>query len=145
MRNRSRFAVLLAVLVLAGGVAVAAAQKGKKEHGNHKVRETGPSVTHAVITREERVVVNNYFVADRGLPPGLAKREHLPPGLEKQLRTRGTLPPGLAKKMVRLPVELERQLHPIPAGYCRFMIGGHIVLVNKKTNVVLDAMFNVIR
>src|SRR5579863_7473704 len=29
------------------------------------------------------------------LPPGLAKRDRLPPGLERQLIVRGTLPPGL--------------------------------------------------
>ena len=75
---------------------------------------------------------------DRGLPPGLAKRDQLPPGLEKQLRVRGTLPPGLRKKMYRCPEEVERQLPPPPPGCEHTMIGGHIVLVNKSSYMVLD-------
>jgi hypothetical protein len=78
------------------------------------------------------------------LPPGLAKKDRLPPGLERQLQVRGTLPPGLQKKMVRCPVELERRLPPPPPGYGNFVIGGHIVLVNRSTFMVLD-IFNVER
>jgi Ni/Co efflux regulator RcnB len=72
------------------------------------------------------------------LPPGLAKRDRLPPGLERQLRVRGTLPPGLRKKMMPCPVELERRLPPPPPGYAHFALGGHIVLVNRSTYVVMD-------
>jgi len=75
---------------------------------------------------------------DRDLPPGLAKRDQLPPGLEKQLRLRGTLPPGLRKKMYPCPEEVERRLPPPPAGCEHTLIGGHIVLVNKSTYMVLD-------
>ena len=75
---------------------------------------------------------------DRGLPPGLEKRDQLPPGLEKQLRVRGTLPPGLRKKMYRCPEEIERQLPPPPPGCEHTVIGGHIVLVNKSSYMVLD-------
>ena len=35
----------------------------------------------------------------QGLPPGLAKRDRLPPGLEKHLLKHGSLPPGLQKKI----------------------------------------------
>jgi len=73
-----------------------------------------------------------------GLPPGLAKRDQLPPGLEKQLRVRGTLPPGLQKKIQPCPVELVRRLPP-PPPYCdHVLIGGHVVLLNRRTNLVLD-------
>jgi len=73
-----------------------------------------------------------------GLPPGLAKRDQLPPGLERQLRVRGTLPPGLQKKIQPCPVELVRRLPP-PPPYCdHVLIGGHIVLLNRRTNIVLD-------
>lgn len=72
------------------------------------------------------------------LPPGLAKRDALPPGLERQLRVRGTLPPGLQKRMHTCPVEVERFLPPPPVGYSHMVIGGHIVLVNPKTFFVLD-------
>jgi Ni/Co efflux regulator RcnB len=75
---------------------------------------------------------------DDHLPPGLAKRDRLPPGLERQLRVRGTLPPGLRKKMMPCPEEVERRLPPPPRGCAHVVIGGHVVLVNQSTYVVLD-------
>lgn len=72
------------------------------------------------------------------LPPGLAKRDQLPPGLERQLVVRGTLPPGLRKRMHPCPGEIEGYLPPPPAGYVHTIIGGHIVLMNPRTYFVLD-------
>src|SRR6476646_9237456 len=72
------------------------------------------------------------------LPPGLAKRDRLPPGLERQLVVRGTLPPGLRKKMMPCPEEIERRLPPPPRDCAHVVIGGHVVLVNRSTYVVLD-------
>jgi hypothetical protein len=74
----------------------------------------------------------------RHLPPGLAKRDRLPPGLERQLVIRGTLPPGLERRAYPVPVELERRLPPPPRDCERLVIGGHIVLMNRQTKVVLD-------
>jgi hypothetical protein len=79
-----------------------------------------------------------YHDQDGHLPPGLAKRDQLPPGLERQLRVRGTLPPGLRNKMMPCPEELERRLPPRLPGYAHFVIGGHVALVNRSTYVVLD-------
>ena len=42
----------------------------------------------------------------KGLPPGLAKKDHLPSGLQKHLARNGQLPPGLQKKLQRLPPTL---------------------------------------
>jgi hypothetical protein len=53
-----------------------------------------------------------YSERESHLPPGLAKKDRLPPGLEKQLVRNGTLPPVL--------------------------ISGHIVLLNRKTNLIVD-------
>jgi Ni/Co efflux regulator RcnB len=72
------------------------------------------------------------------LPPGLAKRDRLPPGLERQLVVRGTLPPGLRRQMHPCPVQVEQVLPPPPPGYMHTIIGGHIVLVNRSTFFVLD-------
>jgi hypothetical protein len=77
-----------------------------------------------------------YREHENGLPPGLAKRDQLPPGLEKQLRERGTLPPGLQKKIEPVPVDLERRLPPAPEGCRNVIIGGHLVLLNIRTNYV---------
>ena len=72
------------------------------------------------------------------LPPGLAKRDALPPGLERQLIVRGTLPPGLRGYMHPCPVEVVQYLPPAPEGYMHTVIGGHIALVNRRTFFVLD-------
>lgn len=72
------------------------------------------------------------------LPPGLAKRDRLPPGLERQLVVRGTLPPGLRAKIVRCPDDLERHLPPPPPDCEHVVIGGHIVLLNRRTFLVVD-------
>lgn len=72
------------------------------------------------------------------LPPGLAKRDRLPPGLERQLVVRGTLPPGLRAKIVVCPRDLERHLPPPPPDCKHVLIGGHVVLLNRRTFVVVD-------
>lgn len=104
-------------------------------------RDGGP-----VFTRRERVLISDWFRFNRGgLPPGLAKRDRLPPGLEKQLRERGTLPPGLQKKVQPLPYDLERQLRRLPAGYRRVALGGNVILLNETTAVIYDILRDVIR
>jgi Ni/Co efflux regulator RcnB len=80
------------------------------------------------------------WYAERGgnLPPGLAKKDRLPPGLEKQLVRNGTLPPGLQKRYYAVPVELERRLPPPPSDCVHVFISGHLVLLNKHTNLIVD-------
>ena len=63
-----------------------------------------------------------------GLPPGLAKRDRLPPGLEKQLRRNGHLPPGLEKKMRPLPRSCEVRLPRLPSDITRVVIGNYVIL-----------------
>jgi hypothetical protein len=74
------------------------------------------------------------------LPPGLAKRDRLPPGLERQLVVRGTLPPGLQKKMQPCPPDLERMLPPPPPppNYAHVVIGGNLVLLNRVNFQIAD-------
>jgi hypothetical protein len=40
--------------------------------------------------------------------------------------------------MMPCPVELERRLPPPPQGAAHFVLGGHVVLVNRSTFMVLD-------
>ena len=79
-----------------------------------------------------------YNEHERNLPPGLAKKDRLPPGLEKQLVRNGTLPPGLQKRIQPCPEELVRRLPPPPPDCAHVLVAGHIVLLNRRTNVVLD-------
>jgi hypothetical protein len=72
------------------------------------------------------------------LPPGLAKRDRLPPGLERQLVVRGTLPPGLREKIQPCPPDLERMLPPPAPNYAHVVIGGHLVLLNRANFQIAD-------
>lgn len=147
MKTRASRAVGLAVMLLVFGSGFARAQqpgKGHQKTAGEKVREALPE-GELVFTQHERVVVSRWFRTNRsGLPPGLAKRDRLPPGLEKQLRERGTLPPGLQKKVQPLPFDLERQLHRLPTGYQRVAIGGNVILMNEKTSTIYDIVRNAI-
>jgi Ni/Co efflux regulator RcnB len=72
------------------------------------------------------------------LPPGLAKRDRLAPGLERQLIVRGTLPPGLRGRMQPCPRELEVMLPPPPPNYIHVVIGGNLVLYNRANFQIAD-------
>jgi hypothetical protein len=69
------------------------------------------------------------------LPPGLAKRGSLPPGLEKQLQRNGTLPPGLQKRVQPLPEECEVQLPHLPHEWERVILGSQIILLDAKQTI----------
>lgn len=72
------------------------------------------------------------------LPPGIAKKRQLPPGLQKQIRERGRLPPGLERQP--LPHDLERNLSPVPEGHIRFRVGTDIVLMDGRTRLLVDVI-----
>src|SRR3989304_1013693 len=107
--------------------------KGKSESTGasvgDKVRAVLPP-SQPVFAASEVTLIQRWFRTNQGgMPPGLAKRETLPPGLQKQLERNGTLPPGLQKKIQPLPVVLERQLPPVPTGYRRVVIAGNVILM----------------
>lgn len=78
----------------------------------------------------------------KGLPPGLAKKQQLPPGLRNRLAKHGRLPPGLAKR--DLPDDLQAELPPPQAGTDRIIAGTDVVLVDVATNAVLDILYDVV-
>lgn len=79
-----------------------------------------------------------YHAHYENLPPGLAKRDRLPPGLQRQLIVNGTLPPGLRRKMQPCPRELEVMLPPPPPNYVHVFIGGNLVLYNRANFQIAD-------
>jgi len=140
--NRKLLGIAALGLALACG---AGAHGHNKRTAGDKVREVLPEAER-VFTREEVTLVHNYFQDNRsGLPPGLAKREQLPLGLQKHLERDGTLPPGLQKKVQPLPPELERRMRVLPTGYRRVVIAGNVIMMNEKTSRIYDIVRNVIR
>lgn len=108
---------------------------GKDKHGD------ADSDSYAFSDRDHDAMRDWYHKHQGSLPPGLAKKDRLPPGLERQLVERGTLPPGLQKRVQPCPVDLERELPPPPPDYEHVVIGGHVVLMNPRTNFV-SAVFH---
>ena len=54
----------------------------------------------------------------------------LPRGVRQLYARRGYLPPGWAKRIHPVPVYVDRRLPPIPRGYRRGIIDGHVVVHN---------------
>jgi hypothetical protein len=131
------------VLVSVLAVVPAAMAQGRGRGANTTQTPAATSTVVAVggFGREERRIIVDWFSDSRnlqGLPPGLAKREQLPPGLQRQLVKNGHLPPGLEKKIIPLPEVLEVRLPPLPETQKRVFIGGNIVLMNSSTSVIID-------
>ena len=94
---------------------------------------------HDFYRDHDRFAMRDWYVAHREhLPPGLAERDHLPPGLERQLMVRGTLPPGLRERVYPCPPEMVRVLPPPPPDCEHVLIGGHVVLLNRRNFLVVD-------
>ncbi len=128
---------VLGAFLLTGSLA--RAQGHGNEHGKgHGKHGDDDDQGEYYKDRDREAIRGWYNEHGSNLPPGLAKRDQLPPGLEKQLVRRGTLPPGLQKKLQPCPQDLERRLPPPPPDCAHVLIGGHIVLLNRRTNVVVD-------
>jgi Ni/Co efflux regulator RcnB len=87
----------------------------------------------------DRVEIRDWYAGHhRHLPPGLAKKYYLPPAMENQLVIRAAFPVALEAQVAPVPVDLDRQLPPPPPDCERVVVGGHIVLRNRNTKIVLD-------
>ena len=134
-----RFKKWLGVCLLAAVALSGSALADDHGHGKHHDRDDDDDQGRQYYSDHDHDEMRHwYHDQDDHLPPGLARRDQLPPGLERQLRIRGTLPPGLRKKIEPCPEELEHRLPPPPPGCAHVVIGGHIVLVNRSSYVVLD-------
>lgn len=99
----------------------------------------------ALFLPEERQIIREFFYGQpSGLPPGLAKRSQLPPGLQKHLKRNGRLPPGLQKRLEPFPRDLEVRLPGIPDIWGRVILGRHILLIDRRTQRILDIIENIV-
>jgi hypothetical protein len=127
-----------------------------------EVARAAKEVAGAVFTEVERRVIRDYYCSkydggdicrerdgynnhehksrhkkQKGMPPGLAKRNQLPPGLAR----RKQLPPGLARR--ELPHDLESRL-PRRHDYERVVADGRVILIEKASGVVVDILEDLI-
>ena len=111
-------------------------QDKKTEQGH----ETGNVV---VFDRDGHVRVIREYAHAGSLPPGLAKRESLPPGLREQLREHGALPPGLQKRLVPVPAPLVVRLPGVPSYYQRYFIGDDLIVLDSRSHLIVSVVRDV--
>jgi len=130
----------IAVMITPGLAFALAAGQGKgKSKSSPGSRKTGAGASVVVFTEHEKVILREYARSfGASLPPGLAKRDDLPPGLEKQLVRKGHLPPGLEKHIVPFPPELERRLPPLPPELRRGFIAGRAIIFHPGSRLIFD-------
>lgn len=123
--------------------------KGKNKHQQQSDASDDYSggKVQIVFSRHDQEIIRDYYRDQySNLPPGLAKRGgNLPPGLQKHLDRDGTLPPGLQKRVQPFPVELERHLAPLPDGYSRVTLGVDIIILDRRTQRIMDIVRDILR
>ena len=144
-----RFVALsFSVLMLSLGVQAQGQGKGKNKQGGVENRDAAVSVQASIVfSHRDRDIIRSYYNGrNANLPPGLAKRGgNLPPGLQKHLERDGRLPPGLQKRVEPFPPELERRLPPLPDVYRRCWIDGSVLIVDRRTQRILDVVHDILR
>jgi hypothetical protein len=130
-------------VALAAGISVIQAQGNGRGRGHSSdVQENQTTAgAHVSIGTSDARVIRDWFSQPanlKELPPGLAQKEQLPSGLQKQLARNGQLPTGLQKRIQPLPPALARQLTPLPEGTSRFILNGSVVLLDQRRNFIID-------
>ena len=123
--------------------------KGKghnKAEAADEDRDDRPAQGGPVFSDRHRVIIRDYFHNNySNLPPGLAKRGgNLPPGLQKHLERNGTLPPGLQKRVQPFPSDLRVRLPRLPSGYDYGVIGPDAIILDSRTQRIVDIIHAVI-
>jgi hypothetical protein len=138
MKLSKLLAIVFFGVVLTCSNLVLAQGNGNGHGKGHNKHHDGDDDGDYRYQHREKEIRGWYADNESNLPPGLAKKDHLPPGLEKHLVRDGQLPPGLQKKIHSCPPDLERRLPPPPPECAHVLVGGHIVLLNRKTNIIVD-------
>ena len=121
--------------------------KGNSKDAHEKGAGVSVAIEVGVFGEGQEATIRAWFSNQQnleGLPPGLAKRERLPAGLERQLKKNRSLPPGLEKRVHPFPGELGKLLPELPKGVIRVVIGVDILLLDETSNTILDIVREVL-
>ena len=91
-----------------------------------------------VVDRDGHSRVVREYVTRGNLPPGLAKRRTLPPGLRQQLREKGALPPGLREYYTPVPADWNGRFPAIPVYYSRYFVGRDLIIIDTRNNTLVS-------
>lgn len=144
----NRLPIVVTALALAFAVPAFADKGGK---GKEKDKDAPSAAAHAPgkgehgrpdFSDKERSAIESYFERNPGardqLPPGLAKKNKIPPGWQKKIRRGEPVPPDLWEFRVPLPHEILVKLPPPPPGVVLVRIHDRVLKVRERTHEVLD-------
>lgn len=114
------------------------AAKPNKEKNKEKQGHDSDANIVVVVDRDGHSRVVREYVTRGNLPPGLAKRRTLPPGLRQQLREKGALPPGLREYYTPVPADWNGRFPAIPVYYSRYFVGRDLIIIDTRNNTLVS-------
>lgn len=129
--------LLVACLAVVVAPALIGCETGPR-YGEVAVRDPHYSMRVVFSDHDRRLIHDYYAPRYQRLPPGLAKKDRLPPG--HAWRVRANQPVHDDARWRYLPYELEQRLTRMPAEYVRVVIGTDVVIMNVRTRVVVDVL-----
>jgi len=130
--KRLMFVALTGALL--GGALVGNAHAGEKgrghdhnNHHGHRHDRIERRVDYRYVGPRDVVVVRDYY---------RPYYRPLPRGVRHVYARDGYLPYGWERRIVAVPVYVERRMAPLPYGYSRGVIDGHLVVHNNRGLVV---------
>ena len=136
-------AIVLAAPAFADPPAGKGKNKGKEDPPSAAEYAPGKSGEHGrpAFSTRERDEIGRYFKSNpearKQLPPGLAKKNKLPPGWQKKLAPGHRVPDDVWERRVALPKEIKL---PEEKGTIRVRIDDRVVKVAERTREVLDVL-----
>lgn len=132
---------LLAVLIAALVVPVLVGCEAGPRYGEVAVRDPHYSL-RVVFSDHDRRLINEYYAPRyKSLPPGLAKKDKLPPG--HAWRARLNQPMHDDARWRYLPSTLDQRLTRLPPEYVRVIVGTDVAIMNIRTRIVVDLLEDV--
>ena len=122
--------------------------KGNKPAKGAKVKNgKGPDHDTTVVINIDvdghRRIVRDYYTHGN-LPPGLAKRRTLPPGLRMQLHEKGALPPGLRDYYTPVPAAWNSRFQVVPVYYTRYFVGRDLIIIDTRNDTLVSLIRDIL-
>src|SRR6185369_16585816 len=119
-----RFVALsFSVLMLSFGLQAQGHGNGKNKQGEADNRGAAVSVQGSIVfSHRDRDTIRSYYNGRNS-----------------------NLPPGLQKRAEAFPPELDRRLPRLPDVYRRCWIDGSVVIVDRRTQRIMDVVYDILR